>query len=427
MRLFGRDQSARKNFVKGTHRTRTPAETLAAYMPLMDRFGITRIADVTGLDCIGIPVYEAMRPLSRSISAQQGKGLDRAAAKASALMESIELWHSENVLLPLRYETQRALGRAGNVLDPSAAPLPGGAKLDPDRPTFWLEGWEIFLEAPVWVPFDLVHTNFLVPHKEWKLYQHSSNGLASGNCLLEAAVHGLCELIERDAVALWYLDARDDAEKESQIDLATLDADNRALIDRIHAAGLLAGVYETTSDTGIPSYQAIILDRPGAVLTLGYSWGWGCHLDPSIAVMRAITEAAQCRVNFSYTSREDVKTVSLTGVDVELEKMKEDLLSPPPRRSLAERASLVTDTFEGDLAVLREGLRRAGITSGALVDLSRPEFDLAVVKAIVPELEEKFRGPDHLMGARGRRMQKWSVAQRNALRANAARKGEGQR
>src|SRR5262249_47188814 len=46
-----------KSFVEGTHRTVRPEETLARYTPLLDRMGITRIANITGLDHIGIPVY----------------------------------------------------------------------------------------------------------------------------------------------------------------------------------------------------------------------------------------------------------------------------------------------------------------------------------------------------------------------------------
>ena len=71
-------------------------------MPLAARMGITRIAVLTGLDSIGIPVVAAVRPNSRSIAVHQGKGATLAAAKASAVMEAVETYHAENITLPLR-------------------------------------------------------------------------------------------------------------------------------------------------------------------------------------------------------------------------------------------------------------------------------------------------------------------------------------
>ena len=58
-----------KRLDAGTHRSRTPAETLARIRPLMARFGITRVANVTGLDRVGIPVALAIRPNARAIAA----------------------------------------------------------------------------------------------------------------------------------------------------------------------------------------------------------------------------------------------------------------------------------------------------------------------------------------------------------------------
>src|SRR5438270_2654827 len=91
-----------KAFRSGTHRTISPEATLSRVRPLMPVMGITRIANVTGLDSIGIPVVMVCRPNSRSLAVSQGKGLELAAAKASGLMESIETYHAETITLPLR-------------------------------------------------------------------------------------------------------------------------------------------------------------------------------------------------------------------------------------------------------------------------------------------------------------------------------------
>jgi ribosomal protein S12 methylthiotransferase accessory factor len=395
MILFGRKETARKNYRDGTHRSRSPQETLDAYLPLMDRCGVTRLANVTGLDHVGIPVYVAVRPLSRCLSVSQGKGLDAASAKASALMEALEYWHGENIELGLRYESMHALERSSSVLGRDAISAKADEPLDPNRPLLWVEGWDFFNERPIWVPFDFVHTNFVDPAvQSRRLCKQDGNGLASGNCLLEASVHALCELIERDSTSLWFLDPREGSDARSQVDLDTVDPINHELVARIHAADLLVGAYDATSDTGIPSYQAVVFDQPGCVRAMGYFWGFGCHLSPEVALARALTEAVQCRLTEITGSREDIlpDDYLLNRDDNELAEMKKALCSSPPQRSLRDRPSLATDTFEGDFEVLRNALRLVGITEGALVNLSRPEIGLPVVKAVVPELEGWFRG-----------------------------------
>jgi ribosomal protein S12 methylthiotransferase accessory factor YcaO len=89
-----------KAYRRGTHRTVDPAVTLARVQPYLARMGITRIANVTGLDRIGVPVVMVCRPNSRSLAVAQGKGLTLDAAKASGVMEAIELYHAVNASRP---------------------------------------------------------------------------------------------------------------------------------------------------------------------------------------------------------------------------------------------------------------------------------------------------------------------------------------
>src|SRR4030081_492760 len=101
----------------GTHRTVDPAETIARIRPFMPAMAITRIANITGLDCIGIPVVTVCRPNSRSLAVSQGKGLDLVSAQASGLMESIEFYHAERVLLPLKLASYEELRYAQRLVD----------------------------------------------------------------------------------------------------------------------------------------------------------------------------------------------------------------------------------------------------------------------------------------------------------------------
>src|SRR5215469_14560882 len=93
--LYYRQQphSEKKGFWQGTHRSAPPAETLGRIRPHLARCGITRIANITGLDRIGIPVTLAIRPNGKTLSNSSGKGVSLDAAMVSAAMEGIELFH----------------------------------------------------------------------------------------------------------------------------------------------------------------------------------------------------------------------------------------------------------------------------------------------------------------------------------------------
>jgi ribosomal protein S12 methylthiotransferase accessory factor len=361
---------------------------------------VTRLANVTGLDVVGVPVYVAARPAGRSLAVSQGKGIDLTSAKASALMEALEAWHAEHIELPLRYESMRRLARAAHVLDATMVAI---GHLDPDRPTLWAEGWDFFGERPIWIPFDLVHVNFVDPVGFTPVFQRSTNGLASGNHLLEATVHAICELIERDAMSLWFLDPTEGSDKQGQVDARSIiDPVCREVLNRVEAADLLIGVFDSTTEIGVPCYQAVLLDKPGAERPMGYFWGFGCHLAPEIALSRALTEAVQCRLTEVTGAREDItpEDFNLNRNSDELKTLQGLLFDSPAPLRMEQRASLATSSFEGDLEVLRDCLKRSGITVGGMVDLTRPDIGLPVVKAVIPELEAYYEGEGHRPGPR---------------------------
>src|SRR4051812_24003909 len=110
------NHSILKTFRDGTHRLIAPEETVAWIRSFMPMMGITRIANVTGLDSIGIPVVMVCRPNSRSLAVSQGKGLGLAAAKASGLMESVELYHAEHITLPLKLGSYEELRHTHHIV-----------------------------------------------------------------------------------------------------------------------------------------------------------------------------------------------------------------------------------------------------------------------------------------------------------------------
>jgi YcaO-like protein with predicted kinase domain len=402
VRIFDSSYSAGKRHRGGTHRTQGLEATFDAIAPRMGEFGITRLADVTGLDIIGVPVYAAVRPNSRGLSVSQGKGLDRLAAQVSALMEAIEGWHAERIQAPLRYESWAALRRSARAVDLTRLPLQPGARVEPTVPLVWIEGYDLLECARTWVPFECVMTNFVRPWHIAATFRAGSNGLASGNHLLEAVLHGLCELIERDACALW-LAAGGSAVKERQLDLTTIESRSICtLLDQLRRADVEIAVWEITSDAGVPAFGCHIFDNPDrARWTLrGVFSGYGCHTNAEVALLRAITEAIQSRLTGIAGSRDDMFDYDTRGHPDDLRAVLRAVGDTPGTRSFSTCASIDEDTFEGDVEVLLAALRRIGISTAVIVDLTMPEIRIPVIKAVVPGLEPDASQGGYVPGAR---------------------------
>src|SRR5688572_19876988 len=198
LRLHGTPLEARTTLRDGTHRAASLEATWERFAPAQRRAQITRIADLTGLDTLGVPVFTAIRPMGLSLSTQQGKGATPLAAKVSALMESLETWSAEHIELPIVHGSYRKLrDRAVDVRQLARS----RKKLDLDARWAWLEGRDLVRDAPVLVPREAVTLDATFTRAP--TFDISSNGIASGNVLVEAIVHGLCEVIERDAEAAW--------------------------------------------------------------------------------------------------------------------------------------------------------------------------------------------------------------------------------
>ncbi|MFQ5558821.1 MAG: YcaO-like family protein, partial [Acidimicrobiales bacterium] len=182
----------------GTIRTRTAGETLQAIRPLFPRLGITRLADVTGMDSIGVPVAMCIRPNARHLSVSQGKGVSSELAMVSAAMESVEMYHAEHLGPPDLTAAWEGLDRAS--VRPGDLELGIWHQAHRDREEIgWVEAAELLSGRPILVPHVLWDLDSSRTHPDTGLFAVSSNGLASGNCLLEAVLHGLYEVVERDA------------------------------------------------------------------------------------------------------------------------------------------------------------------------------------------------------------------------------------
>jgi YcaO-like protein with predicted kinase domain len=381
------DDEAVKRFTVGTHRICDPGDTLFRMRPLLASMGITRIANVTGLDRVGIPVVMVVRPNSRSVAVSQGKGLTLAAAKASGVMEAAELWHAEHITKPLKLASYDDMRREHRVADLDQLPRADGG-LEPIPPLLWIEGCDLMSGGSVWVPFELVSVNFALPLPPGSgCFQASSNGLGSGNHPLEAICHGLCEVVERDATTLWRRSGA--AGDRRAIDLSSItDAHCLRLLDQLTAADLAVRIWETTSDTGVASFCCLVTETSGEFADPEF--GSGCHPVREVALLRALTEAAQVRSTYIAGARDDypVDAWEPSYRRRRAEQLSVDLAAAaPPTASFGDVPSFTAPSLRGDLDWMLARLRTVGLDQVIAVDLSKDVLGVPVTRVVVPGLE----------------------------------------
>jgi ribosomal protein S12 methylthiotransferase accessory factor len=386
---------APKAFRHGAHRMSDPGESFARLRHLAPAMGITRIADVTGLDRVGVPVVMVHRPNGRSIAVLQGKGATLAAARMSGFMEAAETYHAETIEAPLRHASHDALSREAAV---ACDGLPRGcnSRFRPDLPLRWIEGVDLIGGGPVWVPYELVHTDYRVPAPaDGGCFSTCSTGLAGGSHKIEAIAHGLCEVIERDAVTLWLL--RSDADQRmSRIDPASVDDPLcRSVLDRIAAAGLVAQVWDVTSDLGVAAFLCRLHDpeaQAGAIPE-----GAGCHLAREVALLRALTEAMQSRLTVIAGVRDDLFWPLYETAPPPLPGLEAGDGPGKPFRSVPTGAC---EDLQDDVDVLLRRLEGIGLHSAIVVDLTKPAIGIPIVRVLVPGLEDGWHQPDYEPGPR---------------------------
>jgi ribosomal protein S12 methylthiotransferase accessory factor len=382
-------------------------------MPVAKRFGLTRIACVTGLDRIGIPTYSAIVPDSDDVlSVYNGKGLTREDAIAGALMESIERQAALRARPPITWATTADAG--ASAVAPESIRMQLAEIPSPQATYAWVEGFDARTCASLLVPAGFA--GYLWEATLPPFRASTSQGLAAGNCMEEAIAQAICEWIERDAWTLaelrshWWPRARiemlrgrdpvdaftDDLEAYPCLDLAGIGDPVESLMEKFRRAGFSPTVRDITSDIGVPVVVASIFEDEVPGFPQAHS-GVGCHLDIRVAVARALTEAAQSRAVDIQAVREDIAphlgngnpratpihTRRVASID-----HRRWLIAPSKnRRRWQDCPSTETPDVGEDLQLLLEALRRVGADRVAVVDFSPRDSGLAVVRVAIPGLE----------------------------------------
>ncbi len=352
---------------------------LQSVLPVL---GITRVGRLTGLDRIGIPVWMACRPNAANLSVSQGKATSDDAAAISAIMESVELAMAERPH-PRSFLTSRLSLGVHALRDIASRRY---LRMRADEPSAsseqrWVWGWDLLTATHVAVPAEIVELRDIPTTTYWQ----TSDGLAAGATLTEAVVHGICELIERDAAGLHSFRTR--AEMLSrEVDprswgvIATLER-------RIANAGLRLRLFDITTDLEIPAYLAVLvpMDRHRRLTYLDLPSGSGAHPKAAKAAERAVLEAVQTRLTTISGARDDI---SPNDYDRPLPPALEFYLDEHPRPPNAQAPTVVPSSAPAMLGWLLDRIRARDAGPVVLVSLESEDLGFTTVRMLAPGLEQ---------------------------------------
>ena len=381
-------------FFKGTHRVRDPKETIEINEGKLRTAGITRLTEITDLDRVKIPVFSAIRPTAQSggVSVYAGKGATVEQAKASAMMEGFERYSaerqdkdSERTFVDTYNNIKKGLSNVDNALDPKDLLLPknyGNENVENSR-LEWIEAEDIISEESIYVPSNAVFHPY-IPTREVSpspiaIFKGNTNGLASGNIIEESVLHGIFEVVERDAWSIFELTKRN--KKEISQDTIENDTINE-LLEKFHNQGIDIKLMDITADLKITTVAASADDtvlKDPALLTLGV----GTHLNPEVAVIRALTEVAQSRATQIHGTREDTIRADFmrkSGYRHYFQKEEETI-------NLGDIEDKSSHSIKRDIETSIEEVRKAGFNQILYTDLTREEIGINVARVIIPKAE----------------------------------------
>jgi ribosomal protein S12 methylthiotransferase accessory factor len=346
----------------------------------MRDYGITRVAELTGLDTIGMPVWMATRPLATTVGISQGKGATPLLAQIAAVMEAIEICLIERFHLAADSFVATAAELDLPYSPTETTPLQRSVVSD-RFPLPWVAAESLTDGTQTFAPLRLIAFDG-VRDGRWRppTVFTSSNGLAGGNSLAEATVHALLEVVERYSTSSL---SRTSIRQRKVVDLRTLpDCWSRDLIEQLLAQDFWVEVVDCSTVPGTAAFAVFLWrsDMPSLYA------GGGAHVLPEIALQRALTEAVQSRMSVISGVREDIGAVSYRGVRLPdpppiVEPNHHWDAVPAPQFDATSPSAELVDWLTGQINAMsgRPVLR---------VDLTPPDEPFAVCKVLAPGLPE---------------------------------------
>ncbi|MET9628465.1 TOMM precursor leader peptide-binding protein [Lentzea sp. NPDC006480] len=324
---------------------------------------------VTPLDAEVGALCEAVERRSGAFAGDEAlvRASYRALGEAAIHPDAVQHFH------PLQFSGRDAWNAGHSSFQHVAAPF------DEDEVMDWTPLWSLTERRHKLLPTGMLYFGAPCPPS----VTANSNGCAAGSSLEDAVLQGLLELIERDAVAIWWYNV-------TPVPGMDLDSFHDPWIDELRAvhAGLGREVWllDVTADLGVPVMVALSrrTDGPREDIMLGC----GAHLDPRLAARRALTELNQC--------------MPLVCEPVDLGRFDTDMRTWFEHTRLADHPWLAPDPAEpardvfhhgythrqdllDDIRAIQDTLEAEGMEL-LVLDQTRPDIGLPVVRVVVPGL-----------------------------------------
>jgi oxazoline/thiazoline synthase len=263
---------------------------------------------------------------------------------------------------------------------------------DPDREIDWTPVWSLTAQDFKYLPTAYCYYGY--PQTDRVDCWADSNGCAAGNTIEEAILQGFMELVERDSVAIWWYNRL----QKPQVDLASFDDPYvRDLSEYYQSLGRELWVLDLTSDLKIPTFAAISRRKNRSVedIILGY----GTHFDPLIALSRALTELNQMLPSVLTANADGTTQYPQDPDPLAIEwwqaatLVEHPYLNPDPHltpKTLADYPQLASDDLLADVKLCQQIIEAKNMEM-LVLDLTRPDIGLRVVKVIVPGLRQIWK------------------------------------
>lgn len=369
--------------------------TLNHAQALAQGLGISRVTDITRLDVVGVPVFASIRPDAQpgSLCVNAGKGITVGEARAGAYMEAIEYAFAEynraalEIVWAPAAEIYEGKKRRNAVLD--FCPVMN-AEIDLDDPLLCVRAQDVTSGRSHLVPAELVFLPYPSQLGGRQYFGANSNGLCSGNSVLEATVHGLAEVIERDVCSFQSIKDTSELVANRSLPLCI-----RKIESSLARVGMNLYVRHVENIFGVPYFMAVVAESK-TINPIYVSVGYGCHPLKEIALTRAVCEALQSRLSFIHGGRDDLvnrynrfkRASNKARV-----RYADNLLGRVSRNgtyvrfnSVRDHSSSVTDLTSA-FNVLMRALKRNGFKHVLRVVYTPADLPLQVLRVLVPRLE----------------------------------------
>lgn len=406
-------ESRPKHFTHdGGHRAFTPEQTVQKYQHLVSPITgvVTELVRLTDPANPLVHTYKAGHGFGSSVTLRglrnvlrhksSGKGKTDIQSRASGLCEAVERYsgifqgdeprkratlaemgdlafHPESLIYfsDYQYAHREELNAQGSAAAYRWIPH----RFDPSQSIDWTPVWSLTEQKHKYVPTAFCYYNYPQP-EETRFCRADSNGNAAGNTLEEAILQGFLELVERDSIAIWWYNRI----RRPAVDLSTFDepyfVDLQQFYQQINRE---LWVLDVTADLGIPAFAGFSRRTVGTSERI--SIGFGAHLDPTIAILRALTEVSQVGLELDKIPDDKLDGESkdwMLNVTVE----NHPWLAPDPSQGVKTAQDYPkswTDDIYTDVMNCVKTAQTYGLEVMVL-DQTRPDIGLNVVKVIVP-------------------------------------------